>query len=51
MIFRYDIEVSNYVNCVEQPKLEEEHFLGIHNTFNYLDIKNVAWTQIWGDND
>lgn len=51
LIFRDNKEVSNYVDCVGQPRLKEKYFSSINKTLSYEKIENAVDKHIWRDND
>ncbi|XP_044474818.1 uncharacterized protein LOC123202766 [Mangifera indica] len=51
LIFGEDMDVSNYVNCTETPRLREEYFPNIHRLLSHGEIEQAFNNEIWGDND
>lgn len=38
LVFEYDMDVSNYIDCFKTPRLKEEYFLIFNKLLTYLDI-------------
>ncbi|XP_044465956.1 uncharacterized protein LOC123196127 isoform X2 [Mangifera indica] len=51
LIFGENMDVSNYVDCTDTPRLREKYFPNIHRLLSHGEIEQAFDNEVWGDND